>query len=68
MDVHVGELNSTVRATDSQALLSPAMLEQITLAVLVRVRSELDRERRVELESRLQPALPSVRDLPWESR
>jgi hypothetical protein len=44
------------------------MLEQITLAVLARVRLELDRERRVELESRLQPALPSVRDLPWESR
>jgi hypothetical protein len=68
MDVRVGEVTSTIRAADSQALLSPALLEQITAAVLARLRMELDRERRVKLEGTLQPALPSVRDLPWEGR
>jgi hypothetical protein len=68
MDVRVGEMNSTVHVTDSQALLNPALLEQITMAVLSRVRAEHDKQRRIELESKLQPALSSVRDLPWEAQ
>jgi hypothetical protein len=68
MDVRVGEVNSTVHAADTQALLNPALLEQITQAVLVRIRAEQERQRRIDGESKLQPALPSVRDLPWEER
>jgi hypothetical protein len=66
VDVQVGELTSTVRATDSAALLSPVVLEQITQAVLARLRREQDRDRRIEDERRLLPTLPSVHDLPWE--
>lgn len=47
MDVHVDEMNSTVRATDAQTLLSPQMLEQIIKAVLERLREEQAYERRV---------------------
>jgi hypothetical protein len=47
MDVHIGEMNSTVRATDTQALLSPQLLNQIVKAVLERMREEQARERRI---------------------
>ena len=47
MDVHVGEMNSTVRATDTQALLSPQLLNQIVKVVLERLRAEQAHERRI---------------------
>jgi hypothetical protein len=55
MDVHIGEINSTVRATDADALLSPQMLEQIVRIVLERVREEHTHEKRVADERRLRP-------------
>ena len=50
MDVHIGEMNSTVRATDAQSLLSPQLLDQIVKAVLERVREEQAHEQRVANE------------------
>jgi len=47
MDVHINEMNSTVRATDTQALLSPQLLNQIVKAVLERLREEQAHEQRV---------------------
>lgn len=47
MDVHVGEVNSTIRATDTQALLSPQILNQIVTAVLERMREEQAHEQRI---------------------
>jgi hypothetical protein len=47
MDVNIGEMNSTVRATDTQSLLSPQLLNQIVKAVLERMRAEQERERRI---------------------
>lgn len=47
MDVHIGEMNSTVRATDTQSLLSPQLLDQIVKTVLERMRAEQERERRI---------------------
>ena len=47
MDVQIGEMNSTVRATDTQSLLSPQLLNQIVKAVLERMREEQARERRI---------------------
>jgi hypothetical protein len=47
MDVQIGEMNSTVRATDTQSLLSPQVLNQIVKAVLERMREEQARERRI---------------------
>jgi hypothetical protein len=57
MDVHVGEVNSTVRATDTQALLSPQVLNQIVQAVLERMREEQAHERRVADERRLRSSV-----------
>ncbi len=53
MDVHIGEINSTVRATDTQALLSPQVLDQIVKIVLERMRKEQAHEQRVAGEHRL---------------
>jgi hypothetical protein len=55
MDVHIGEVNSTVRATDADALLSPQVLERIVKAVLERMREEHAHEKRIADERRLRP-------------
>ena len=55
MDVHIGEVNSTVRATDADALLSPQVLERIVRAVLERMREEHAHDKRVADERRLRP-------------
>lgn len=50
MDLHIGQINSTVRATDSEALLSPALLRQITAAVISQMQSQSALAERVEQE------------------
>lgn len=63
MDVHIGEMNSTVRATDTQALLSPQLLNQIVKAVLERLGAEQERERRIANERSIRSsALTSERE------
>lgn len=57
MDVHVGEMASTVRATDSRSLLDPGVLEQIVRTVLERVRAERGYERRLAEETGLAPSV-----------
>lgn len=55
MDFHIGEMNSTVRMTDSQSMLGPEMFERLVRAVMERVREERDHMRRVEAERRVEP-------------
>ena len=57
MDVNIGEINSTVRATDSTSLLSPEMLERIVRAVIERVRDEEGHRQRAEAERHLSPGI-----------
>jgi hypothetical protein len=52
MDVHVGEMNSTVRVSDSGGL-SAEVFQRIVDAVLARAREELARDQRVREERRL---------------
>jgi hypothetical protein len=66
MDVHVGEINSTVRMTDSQALLSPQILEQIVRVVLARVREEDSHKKRVEDERQLRPSVSARETSHWD--
>jgi hypothetical protein len=47
MDLHVGQLRSTVRAADSRALLDPRVLDEIVAAVLERVQAEQRRDERM---------------------
>ncbi len=56
-EVHVGEMTSTVRATDSRGLLDPGVKEEVVRAVAARVREERDYERRVAEETDLASSL-----------
>ena len=64
MDVQIGELSSTVRVMDSQALLTPQLLERITREVLARLREETAQENRNEETRKLKPAA-SAKETPW---
>lgn len=66
MEFHVGEMNSTVRMTDSQSVLSPEVFERLVAAVLERVRDARAHEERVASERRVRPGA-SVSEAPsWE--
>ncbi len=51
MDVRIEHLTSNIRATGSQALLDPQVLEQVAQIVLERVRRERAAERRADAET-----------------
>ncbi len=53
MDLHIGEINSTVRATDSEALLSPEMMQQILDEVMIRLREQQEMAQRVDQEEEI---------------
>jgi hypothetical protein len=57
VEVNVGEVHSTVRATDGTTLLAPEVLEGIVRAVLERLREEEQHQSRVEAERRLTPGI-----------
>jgi|SoiMethySBSTD1v2_1073268.scaffolds.fasta_scaffold1587741_2 hypothetical protein len=57
MEVRVGELRSVVRATDAGTLLPPAALEQVVETVLARLRTEQERECRIEDERRVRSSV-----------
>ena len=49
MDVHVGEMNSTVRMSDTSGL-SPEVFQRIVQAVLAQAKEEMAREERGDAE------------------
>ncbi len=66
MEVHIGEVSSTVRTTDSSVPISSQDLEQIVRVVLARLREEQDHERRVAEERLLRPAVSAEETSSWE--
>jgi hypothetical protein len=65
MFVHIGEMNSTVRATDTQSLLSPQLLDQITKAALERLRVEQAHEQRIANERSIRSSVLSNDGQDW---
>lgn len=53
MDVHIGEVTSTVRAVDGDALLSPKTMNAIIQAVLHAVHEREAHHKRVRTEQRI---------------
>ena len=53
MEVQIGDLQSTVRAVDSDALLSPQTLEKIVRVVLQAVHDQEAHRQRVRAEQRI---------------
>lgn len=66
MDVNIGEMNSTVRTTDAQSLLSPQVLEQIVRVVLERVKESAAHGERAEEERRLRPKVSARESAAWD--
>lgn len=65
MDVHVGEVRSTVRVSDGG--LGGATLDQVVALVLARLREEHAHERRVEDERLLRPSASASEGRTWEA-
>lgn len=57
MDVHIGEVNTSVSATDSESLLNPRLLRRIVTAVLAELREQQAYEQRQQQERCLQPGI-----------
>ena len=53
MNVEIGEVNSTVRTVDGEALLAPQTLAKIVSHVLQAVQDEQEHTRRVHAERRI---------------
>jgi hypothetical protein len=57
MDVHIGEMNNTVRATDSQTWLNSQLLDRIARAVAEWLQAEQKRQETAEADRRLRPGV-----------
>ncbi len=62
MHVEIGEVSSTVRAVDGDALLSPRLLERIVSHVARILRAEDERERRGGAERKITDGVSAERD------
>jgi hypothetical protein len=66
MDVYINEVSSTVRTTDSEALLSPEVLRRVVDAVLAATKDRRDHEHRVSEERKLRPSMTAREGSTWE--
>jgi len=66
MEFHIGEMNSTVRMTDSQSMLSGDVFERLVRAVAARVSEEQERERVARSERSIRPRALAVEGTSWE--
>ena len=66
MDVEIGELTSTVRTTDSGALLDPKMIEQLVRMVLGKLKDVQEHEKRVNDEKDLRPGASADESKSWD--
>jgi hypothetical protein len=65
MDIHIADVVSTVRAVDSEALLSHRVLEQIVQAVLRAVEEREAHQARVRQEQRIAGCDHGAMDADW---
>lgn len=61
MDVHIGQMRSTVHAVDGESLLAPEVLDRIVRVTLARVDEARERRQLADEDTRLQPARPDGR-------
>jgi hypothetical protein len=62
MDVEIGQLNSTVRAVDGNALLTPQVMQTILSNVMEAIKEQDARERRAGGERRVTGGVSAERD------
>jgi hypothetical protein len=59
LDVRINEVNSTVRAVDSKALLDPAVMRQIVKACVKAMQEHQERQKHLAEERSLTPGASS---------
>jgi hypothetical protein len=57
MDVQIGEVNASVKMTESQSMLSPRLLELIVQAVTQRIRQQTGHDERAGQERTLKTSV-----------
>jgi hypothetical protein len=62
MAVEIGEVTSTVRSLDADALLSPRVMERVVAAVMQALRDGEGREKRALAERRITGGVSAERD------
>jgi hypothetical protein len=62
MNVEIGEITSTVRAMDTEALLSPRLLERIVAAVAEAIKDHDQHDKRAQSERRITGGVSAERD------
>jgi hypothetical protein len=62
MDVEIGQLNSTVRAVDGQALLTPQVMQTIVRTVMEAMKDHESQEKRAQGERRVTGGVSQERD------
>jgi hypothetical protein len=62
MDIEIGEIVSSVRAVDGNALLSPEVMRRIVAAVVQVVEQKAEHEKRVSLERRITGGVADEQD------
>jgi hypothetical protein len=60
--IEIGDVSSTVRSVDGDALLSPAVLRQIVAAVTAALRASGETEQRARAERRITGGVSVERD------
>ncbi len=66
MDVQINEMTSTVRVTDSEALLNPQMVERLVRMLLDRIKEHEKHEKSVKDEQKMRPSMTSRETTNWE--
>ena len=66
MDVIINEMTSTVRAMDSQSMLSPQVVEHLVKTMLARMKEHQRHEQSVEEERKMRPSMTSREISFWE--
>jgi len=62
MDVEIGQLNSTVRAVDGHALLTPQVMQTIVAAVAQAINDRDSQEKRARSERQVTGGVSQERD------
>jgi hypothetical protein len=62
MNVEIGEVTSTVRAVDTDTLLSPRVLERVVAAVVDALKDRDQHEKRAQAERRVTGGVSAERD------
>jgi len=66
MEIEIGEITSTVRVQDSQALLDPAVIEKLVAMVIKRMKDAEQLQERLKADRELRPQVTARKSATWK--